>query len=104
MPLTAPAFFQRLREWFSTVQPDAGAWLWNIRSEDTNRSWISQAIEAAKRDGVTFSIRSVTPQTLRNSFAMHLVQHKVPQKVIQTLMAIRRRSQQNGTQGCMRWI
>ncbi|WP_275233405.1 tyrosine-type recombinase/integrase [Pantoea ananatis] len=86
MPLTDPAFVQRLREWFATAQPAAGARLWDIRSEDTARSWISQAIEAAKRDGVTFSIRPVTPKTFRDSFAMHLVQHQVPQKVIQTLM------------------
>ncbi|MDI6539702.1 tyrosine-type recombinase/integrase [Pantoea ananatis] len=43
-------------------------------------------MEAAKRDGITFSIRPVTPRTFRDSFAMHLVQHQVPQKVIQTLM------------------
>lgn len=86
VPLTDPAFVQRLREWFATVQPAPGARLWDIRSEDTARSWISQAIEAAKRDGVTFSIRPVTPKTFRDSFAMHLVQHQVPQKVIQTLM------------------
>nr|WP_306278078.1 tyrosine-type recombinase/integrase [Pantoea sp. Fr+CA_20] len=86
VPLTDPAYVQRLREWFATAQPAAGARLWDIRSEDTARSWISQAVEAAKRDGVTFSIRPVTPKTFRDSFAMHLVQHQVPQKVIQTLM------------------
>jgi len=41
---------------------------------------------AAARDGVTFSIRPVTPKTFRDSFAMHLVQQQVPQKVIQILM------------------
>jgi len=46
VPLTAPAFVQRLREWFATVQPAAGARLWDIRSEDTARSWISQAVTA----------------------------------------------------------
>ncbi|MBC0856444.1 tyrosine-type recombinase/integrase [Pantoea stewartii] len=86
VPLTDPAFVQRLREWFATAQPATGERLWDIRSEDTARSWISQAVEAAKRDGVTFSIRPVTPKTFRDSFAMHLVQHQVPQKVIQTLM------------------
>lgn len=40
----------------------------------------------AARDGVTFSIRPVTAKTFRDSFAMHLVQHQVPQKVIQTLV------------------
>jgi integrase len=86
VPLTDPAFVQRLREWFATVQTAAGARLWDIRSVDTARSWISQAVAAAARDGVTFSIRPVTPKTFRDSFAMHLVQHQVPQKVIQTLM------------------
>lgn len=86
VPLTDPGFVQRLREWFATVIPPAGARLWDIRSEDTARSWISQAVAAAERDGVTFSIRPVTPKTFRDSFAMHLVQHQVPHKVIQTLM------------------
>lgn len=86
VPLTDPGFVQRLREWFATAQPAAGARLWDIKSEDTARSWISQAVAAAARDGVTFSIRPVTPRTFRDSFAMHLVQHQVPQKVIQTLM------------------
>jgi len=71
--LTAPAFVQRLREWFATVQPSASDRLWNIRSEDTARSWISQAVETRRRDGVTFSIRPVPPKTFQNSFAMHLV-------------------------------
>lgn len=86
VPLTDPGFVQRLREWFATAQLPAGSRLWDIRSEDTARSWISQAVAAAARDGVTFSIRPVTPKTFRDSFAMHLVQHQVPQKVIQTLM------------------
>lgn len=86
VPLTDPGFVQRLREWFATVQPAPATRLWDIKSEDTARSWIAHAVTAAARDGVTFSIRPVTPKTFRDSFAMHLVQHQVPQKVIQTLM------------------
>ncbi|MDR6352603.1 tyrosine-type recombinase/integrase [Pantoea sp. SORGH_AS_0659] len=86
VPLTDPGFVQRLREWFATAQLPAASRLWEISSEDTARSWISKAVAAAARDGVTFSIRPVTPKTFRDSFAMHLVQHQVPQKVIQTLM------------------
>ncbi len=86
VPLTDPGFVQRLSEWFATTALPAGARLWDIKSEDTARSWISQAVTAAARDGVMFSIRPVTPNTFRDSFAMHLVQHQVPQKVIQTLM------------------
>lgn len=86
VPLTDTGYVQRLREWFATAQPGAGSRLWDIKSEDTARSWISQAVASAARDGVTFSVRPVTPKTFRDSFAMHLVQHQVPQKVIQTLM------------------
>ena len=56
VPLTDPGFVQRLREWFATTQPAAGARLWDIKSEDTARSWITQAVAAVARDGVTFSI------------------------------------------------
>ncbi|WP_428979277.1 tyrosine-type recombinase/integrase [Erwinia pyri] len=86
VPLTDGGYVQRLREWFATAQPAGGARLWDIKSEDTARSWISQSVAAAVRDGVTLSVRPVTPKTFRDSFAMHLVQHQVPQKVIQTLM------------------
>ena len=86
VPLTDPGFVQRLREWFATAQLPAASRLWDISSGDTARSWISKAVAAAARDGVIFSIRPVTPKTFRDSFAMHLVQHQVPQKVIQTLM------------------
>lgn len=93
VPHTDPGFVQRLREWFATVQPAAGARLWDIKSEDTARRWKAHAVTAAERDSVTFSIRPVMPKTFRDSFAMHLVQHQctsssnqVPQKVIQTLM------------------
>lgn len=86
VPLTDPGYVQRLREWFATVSPPPGARLWDMRSEDTARSWISHAVAAAQRDGATFTVRPVTPKTFRDSFAMHLVQHQVPLKVLQTLM------------------
>lgn len=86
VPLTDSGFVQRLREWFATAGLAAGARIWDVRSEDTVRTWISQAVSNAARDGVTFSIRPITPKTFRDSFAIHLVQHQVPQKVIQTIM------------------
>jgi len=88
VPLTDPGYVSRLREYLATVtipEADQGR-LWAVKSEDTARSWISQAVAEAKRDGVTFSIRPITPKTFRDSFAMHLVQHQVPQKVIQGMM------------------
>lgn len=63
MTLIDPEFVQRLREWFATVNPPAGARLWGIKSEDTARSWILQTVSAAQCDGVTFSVRPVTSRT-----------------------------------------
>ena len=86
VPLTDPAYVRRVREYLATARPRRTDRIWDVRSEDTVRTWISQAVSDAARDGVTFSIRPITPKTFRDSFAMHLVQHQVPQKVIQTMM------------------
>lgn len=86
VPLTDPAYVQRLREYLATVQPKRGERIWDVNSPDTVRSWIRQAVTAAGRDGVTFTVRPVTTKTFRDSFAMHLVQHGVPKKVIQAMM------------------
>jgi len=67
VPLTDSGFVQSLREWFATAGLPAGTQLWDIKSEDTARSWIIQAVAAAARDGMTFSIRPVTPKTFRGS-------------------------------------
>lgn len=80
LPLTDPAFVQRLREYLATVQPKKGERIWDVSSPDTVRSWIRQAVTAAGRNGVTFTVRPVTTKTFRDSFAMHLVQHGVPKK------------------------
>lgn len=89
VPLTDPAFVQRLREYVATVRLKKTDRLWDVSSPDTVRSWLSRAVQDAARDGVTFSVRPVTPKTFRDSFAMHLVQHQVPQKVLQTMLGHR---------------
>ena len=86
VPLTDPGYVRRLREYLATVRLKKGERIWAVDSPDTVRTWIRQAVKAAERDGVTFSIRPVTTKTFRDSFAMHLVQHGVPKKVIQAMM------------------
>lgn len=86
LPLTDPAYVQRLREYLATVQPKKGERLWDVSSPDTVRTWIRQAVTAAQRGGATFTVRPITTKTFRDSFAMHLVQHGVPKKVIQAMM------------------
>lgn len=86
VPLTDPGYVRRLREYLATVRLKKGDRIWDIDSPDTVRTWIRQAVAAAARDGVTFTIRPITTKTFRDSFAMHLVQHGVPKKVIQSMM------------------
>ena len=89
VPLTDPGYVRRLREYLATVRLKKGERIWDVDSPDTVRTWIRQAVSAAERDGVTFTIRPITTKTFRDSFAMHLVQHGVPKKVIQSMMGHR---------------
>jgi site-specific recombinase XerD len=58
--------------------------IWNI-TDRTVRTWLSEAVEAATADGVTFSV-PVTPHTFRHSYAMHMLYAGIPLKVLQSLM------------------
>ncbi len=55
--------------------------IWEI----TDRTWLTEAVEAAVADGVTFSA-PVTPHTFRHSYAMHMLYAGIPLKVLQALM------------------
>ncbi len=46
---------------------------------------ISEAVDAAAADGVTFSV-PVTPHTFRHSYGMHMLYAGIPLKVLQSLM------------------
>ncbi|CZX67997.1 Resolvase [Enterobacter hormaechei] len=58
--------------------------IWEI-TDRTVRTWLSEAVEAAAADGVTFSV-PVTPHTFRHSYAMHMLYNGIPLKVLQSLM------------------
>lgn len=58
--------------------------LWEI-TDRTVRTWISEVVDAASADGVTFSV-PVTPHTFRHSYAMHMLYAGIPLKVLQSLM------------------
>ncbi len=57
-------------------------------TDRTARTWISEAVEAAAADGVTFPV-PVTPHTFRHSYAMHMLYAGIPLKVLQSLMGHR---------------
>ncbi|HAT3956103.1 TPA: phage integrase family protein [Kluyvera ascorbata] len=58
--------------------------IWAI-TDRTVRTWLSEAVDAAAADGVTFSV-PVTPHTFRHSYAMHMLYAGIPLKVLQALM------------------
>lgn len=58
--------------------------IWEITGR-TVRTWISEAVESAASDGVTFSV-PVTLHTFRHAYAMHMLYAGIPHKVLQSLM------------------
>ncbi|MCU2704450.1 site-specific integrase, partial [Enterobacter hormaechei subsp. steigerwaltii] len=58
--------------------------IWEI-TDRTVCTWLSEAVETAAADGVTFSV-PVTPHTFRHSYAMHMLYSGIPLKVLQSLM------------------
>ena len=58
--------------------------IWEI-TDRTVRTWLSEAVDSAVADGVTFSV-PVTPHTFRHSYAMHMLYAGIPLKVLQALM------------------
>ena len=55
-------------------------------SPDTVARWLNRALQEASRDGVTFSVSPIVPQTFRHSFAMHILFNRIHPKVLQALM------------------
>lgn len=94
VPLSDPAYVDEMRRLFASVREefetdsDTGERralpVWTV-SDRTVRNWINRAIDAAARAGVRFSI-DISPHTFRHSFAMHMLYHHVPPKVLQSLL------------------
>lgn len=86
VPLLDADYVNRLREYFETFRQSKYEPIWNVASDETPRNWIRAAVKRAARDSVTFSLPTITPKTFRHSFAMHLIQYRVPLKVVQSYM------------------
>lgn len=58
--------------------------IWELTDRSV-RTRLSEAVEAAATDGVTFTL-PITPHTFRHSYAMHMLYAGMPKKVLQSLM------------------
>ncbi|GKV75848.1 resolvase [Pectobacterium carotovorum subsp. carotovorum] len=95
VPLSDPQYVSQLEMMIATLKiplerrnkrsgRTEKARIWEI-TDRTVRTWLTEAVEAAAADGVTFSV-PVTPHTFRHSYAMHMLYAGIPLKVLQSLM------------------
>jgi len=88
VPLLDAAFVIRLRDHLATFTRYQTKPLWDI-TDDTARKWLNDALTECQRRGFSFSIPSVTPKTLRHSFAMHLAMNGALPLTLQAYMGHR---------------
>lgn len=86
IPLSEPHYVRRVSDYLATFKPAKYERLWGMKSDNTVRNWISAAVGAARRDGVTFTVDPISPKTFRDSFAVHLLMNGIPKAVLQGLL------------------
>ncbi|MBK0098859.1 tyrosine-type recombinase/integrase [Erwinia sp. S63] len=94
VPLSDPGYVDEMRRLFASVKEEfetdgetgerRALPVWTV-SDRTVRNWLTRATDTAARAGVRLSI-DVSPHTFRHSFAMHMLYHHVPPKVLQSLL------------------
>jgi len=85
VPLLDAVFVRELRRFLATFRPGRRTPLFAV-TRKTAWTWLQQAIERADAAGIGFAVDSISPRTLRHSFAMQLFLNHVPPKVVQTYM------------------
>lgn len=86
IPLSDPQYVRRVHDYLATFKPPKYERLWPMKSDNTVRNWVNAAVEAARRDGVTFTVNPISPKTFRDSFAVHLLMNGIPKAVLQGLL------------------
>jgi site-specific recombinase XerD len=92
VPLPDMGYVRRLQEYFATFKllTRRATPMWDVASQETPRNWLRAAVHRAAEDGVTFSVRPITPHTFRHSYAVHLLMNAVHIKQVQALMGHKR--------------
>lgn len=74
VPLLDQLFVERLRDHIASFCKFKSKPIWGI-TDDTARNWLSEGLRQCKEKGIHFSLHSISPKTLRHSFAMHLAMY-----------------------------
>jgi len=85
VPLFDGAYCRLMRQMMTTFPVARNSLLWP-ESPDTISRWLSRALDAARADGVHFSLASITPKTFRHSFAIHLLYNHISERELQEFM------------------
>lgn len=86
VPLFDAEYVRLMKSYFATMRYKNQSQIWPIRSDNTVRNWLREAAQLAAAEGLSFVVDPVTCHTFRHSFAMHLIFHGVPLKVIQSYL------------------
>lgn len=92
VPLFDAEYVSLMKSYFATMRYKNQSQIWPVRSDNTVRNWLREAARLAAEDGISFVIDPVTCHTFRHSFAMHLIFHGVPVKVIQAYLGHKKSS------------
>lgn len=92
VPLFDAGFVQMMKSYFVTMRFKNQTQIWPVQSDNTVRNWLRAALHNAGSEGVSFAVSPVTCHTFRHSFAMHLIFHGVPLKVIQAYLGHKKSS------------
>lgn len=95
IPLISPCYINQIKlliaklemSNFSNHEPTNIYRIWHI-DEFTAKSWINEAIMAAGQDGVFFSV-DITPDSIRNAFAMNMLTLGVEPSLVMKLMGFK---------------
>ncbi|HDU8656065.1 TPA: tyrosine-type recombinase/integrase [Morganella morganii subsp. morganii] len=92
VPLFDAEYVRLMKSYFATMRYKNQSQIWPVRSDNTVRNWLRDAVRSATADGFSFITGPVTCHTFRHSFAMHLIFHGVPLKLIQSYLGHKKSS------------